>query len=123
MNDGFMFKLAQIRSSYTRKRFGTINNEEKALIDYETFCLELIKEIEKLQQENKELKEDVKSARSVYEGLLDKTIKYQESINKVIKLIEDTYYSKNTTDINSIVVSADKLIQIRWILKDSDVDD
>lgn len=116
MNDKFMRKLAQIRSGYTRKKFGTLNNEEKTLIDYERFCLELIKEIEQLN-------EDVKSARSVYEGLLDKTIKYQESINKGIKIIEDSYYSKNTTDIDSIVVSSDKLIQIRWILKDSEVDE
>ena len=44
-------------------------------------------------------------------------------IDKAIKLIEDDYYSKNTTDIDSIVVSSNKLIQIREILKDSDVDE
>ena len=43
--------------------------------------------------------------------------KYKEVINKAIKLIEDSYYSKNTTDIDSIVVSGDKLLQVRKILK------
>ena len=55
-----------------------------------------VDEIEQLQQENK---------------------KYKEVIDKAIKLIEDNYYSKNTTDIDSIVVSADKLLQVRKILK------
>ena len=50
-----------------------------------------------LQQENKQLK---------------------EVIEKAIKLIEDTYYSKNTTDIDSIVLSSDKLLRIREILKE-----
>lgn len=44
--------------------------------------------------------------------------KYKEVIDKVIKLIEDSYYSKNTTDIDSIVVSGDKLLQVRKILKE-----
>ena len=51
-----MIKFAQIRSSYARKRFGTLSNEEKALADYETFILELIKENDYLQQENDNLK-------------------------------------------------------------------
>ena len=54
-------------------------------------------EIEQLQQENK---------------------KYKEVIDKAIKFIEDTYYSKNTTDIDSIVLSSDKLIKVKEILKE-----
>ena len=50
MNNEKMIKFSQIRSSYARKRFGTLNNDEKALIDYETFCLELIRESDELQQ-------------------------------------------------------------------------
>ena len=46
------------------------------------------------------------------------TQKYKEVIDKAIKLIEDTYYSKNTTDIDSIVLSSDKLIKVRGILKE-----
>ena len=43
--------------------------------------------------------------------------KQKEVIDKAIKLIEYSYYSKNTTDIDSIVVSGDKLLQVRKILK------
>lgn len=56
-----------------------------------------VDEIDQLQQENK---------------------KYKEVIDKAIKLIEYSYYSKNTTDIDSIVISGDKLIQVRKILKE-----
>ena len=59
--------------------------------------LSLVDYIKQLQQENK---------------------KYKEVIEKAIKLIEDTYYSKNTTDIDSIVLSSDKLLRIREILKE-----
>ena len=45
--------------------------------------------------------------------------KQKEVIDKAIKFIEDTYYSKNTTDIDSIVLSSDNLIKLREILKDS----
>ena len=45
--------------------------------------------------------------------------KQKEVIDKAIKFIEDTYYSKNTTDIDNIVLSSNKLIKLREILKDS----
>lgn len=101
MNDKFMFKLAQIRSSYTRKRFGTLNNEEKALCDYEKFCLELIKDYEKLEQENKEL---------------------QNKINKSIEYIED---DDNFWIPDSYSEDKVKMIQkeLKQILKDSDIDE
>ena len=44
--------------------------------------------------------------------------KYKEVIEKAINFIEDTYYSKNTTDIDSIVLSSDKLIKVKEILKE-----
>ena len=43
--------------------------------------------------------------------------KQKEVFDKAIKFIEDTYYSKNTTDIDSIVLSSDNLIKLREILK------
>lgn len=39
-----------------------------------------------------------------------------ERINKAIKIIEDDYYSLNTTDIDKIFVN-NKLLQVRKILK------
>ena len=44
--------------------------------------------------------------------------KYKEVIDKAIEYIEDTYYSKNTTDIDSIVLSNNELLKIRKILKE-----
>lgn len=44
--------------------------------------------------------------------------KYKEVIDEAIEYIEDTYYSKNTTDIDSIVLSNNELLKIRKILKE-----
>ena len=44
--------------------------------------------------------------------------KYKEVIDKAIKFIEDTYYSKNTTDIDRIVLSNNELLKIRKILNE-----
>ena len=52
------------------------------------------------------------------ENLEQQVKKQKEVIDKAIKIIEDTYYSKNTTDIDSIVLSSDKLIKVRKILKE-----
>ena len=38
-------------------------------------------------------------------------------IDKAIEYIENSYYSKNTTDIDSIVISNNKLLQVRNMLK------
>ena len=46
--------------------------------------------------------------------------KLQQRIDKAIEVIEESYYSKNTTDIDSIVVSNNKLLQVRNILKGDD---
>lgn len=50
-------------------------------------------------------------------NLLRKNKKQQEVIDKAIEYIEKDYYSKNTTDIDSIILSNDKLLKIRKILK------
>ena len=44
--------------------------------------------------------------------------KQKEVIDNAIKCIEKEYYSKNTTDINSIGITTNKLLQIRKILKE-----
>lgn len=64
----------------------------------------------KSQQENQQLKQKYLNAVADYES--------EKSKNQMaIKIIEDNYYSKNTTDIDSIVVSSNKFIQVRKILK------
>lgn len=66
----------------------------------------------------KELIECLATMRDIYFSLKQENQKYKEVIDKAIRLIEDTYYSKNTTDIDSIVLSSDKLIKVRGILKE-----
>ncbi len=90
------------------------------------FSLEYDKEtlrdmVLELQEENQELKAELQ----LYQGALKReneaihrVNELEEVIDKAIKLIEDTYYSKNTTDIDSIVLSSDKLIKVRKILKE-----
>ena len=50
--------------------------------------------------------------------LREENKKYKELINKSIKLIEDYYYSKNTTDIDKIAISSNKLLKVRNVLKE-----
>ena len=52
------------------------------------------------------------------EDLVKQNKKYKEVNDKAIEYIEDTYYSKNTTDIDSIVLSNNELLKIRKILKE-----
>ena len=97
-----------IEMSYTRLNY----KEELLLVNY----------IKQLQKENKELKEHIEKyehyckTTGIKELMENK--KYKEVIEKAIKCIEDTYYSKNTTDIDSIVLSNDELLKIRKILKE-----
>ena len=62
--------------------------------------------------------------KDVFDELFDEMVNWREEsekqkevFDKAIKFIEDTYYSKNTTDIDSIVLSSDNLIKLRQILK------
>ena len=62
--------------------------------------------------------------KDIFDELFDEMVNWREEsekqkelFDKAIKFIEDTYYSKNTTDIDSIVFSSDKLIKLREILK------
>jgi hypothetical protein len=106
MKEEMMFKYAQIRNSYARKRFGTLTNEEKALIDYETFCLELIKENENLQSQLKAKEEELKYTIPIVEHnkivskKLKENKKYKEAINKAINNSQHwiDYYTRLNSD-------------------------
>lgn len=68
------------------------------------YCDEKAKDkIKCLEQENQQLKEHLHQKEDI--------------IDKVIKWIENDYYSMNTTDIDSILVRNNKLVQIRKFLK------
>ena len=62
------------------------------------------------------------SLRKQNDELWKQKLEYIGRISKAIKLIEDIYYSKNTTDIDSVSITNNKLIQVRKILK-GDVDE
>ena len=68
------------------------------------YCDEKAKDkIKCLEQENQQLKEQLEQKEDI--------------IDKVIKWIENDYYSMNTTDIDTILVTNNKLLQIRKFLK------
>ena len=79
--------------------------------------------LDESERENKELKEHIEKYEHYckttgIEELMKENQKYKEVIDKAIEYIEDTYYSKNTTDIDSIVLSNNELLKIRKILKE-----
>ena len=84
-----------------KERNGKLVNQYR---DRDIRCVSLERQLEKLQQENLELRIQV-SAR-------------EEVIDKAIKFIEDDYYSLNTIDINSIAITSNKLLQVRKILNE-----
>ena len=62
---------------------------------------------------------DEKNELQLYLMNLKQQVKKQkEVIDNVIKCIEKEYYSKNTTDINSIKITTNKLLQIGKMLKE-----
>lgn len=65
-----MMRFAQIRSSYARKKFGNLSDEDKALNEYDRFCLELIKEIDQLKDVIEEVREYINTnTKEEYENI------------------------------------------------------
>lgn len=77
--------------------------------------------IEKLEQENQSLKELVNGLREERDYLFNKlSFENQSSkdrIEKAIEYIENSYYSKNTINIDDIAMTTNKCLKIREILK------
>lgn len=86
-----------------KKKINTYENPEDLTLMF-MYCDEKAKDkIKCLEQENQQLKEHLHQKEDI--------------IDKVIKWIENDYYSMNTTDIDSILVRNNKLVQIRKFLK------
>ena len=100
-----------IEIGYTRLNY----KEELSLVDY---IKQLQQENKKYKEENEFLKSEIEEAKRIFQKYLEYIGERDERINKAIKYIEDTYYSKNTTDIDSIVLSNNELLKIRKILKE-----
>lgn len=57
--DNNMLKFIKIRNSYGIRRIGELSINEQALLEYEKFCLDLIKENEKQKEVIDDYKEDI----------------------------------------------------------------
>lgn len=57
--DDNMLKFIEIRNSYARPKIGELSINEKALVEYEKFCLNLIKENEKQKEMIDDYEEDI----------------------------------------------------------------
>lgn len=78
----------------------------------------LIKLLEQDNYYSEELEDTVVFIESHINHIEKENKKYKEVINRAVKFIEDNYYSLNTTDINSIAITSNKLLQVRNILKE-----
>lgn len=86
-----------------KDRLNTYENPKDLTLMF-MYCDEKAKDkIKCLEQENQQLKEHLHQKEDI--------------IDKVIKWIENDYYSMNTTDIDTILITNDKLLQIRKFLK------
>ena len=86
-----------------KDRLNTYENPKDLTLMF-MYCDEKAKDkIKCLEQENQQLKEQLEQKEDI--------------IDKVIKGIENDYYSMNTTDIDSIVITNNKLLLIRKFLK------
>lgn len=111
MKDEINKIISWIEMSYTKLNY----KEELLLVNY---IKQLQQENKQLKEENKFLKSEIEEAKRIFQKYLEYIDERDKRIDKAIKLIEDTYYSKNTTNIDSIILSSDKLIKVREILKE-----
>lgn len=75
--------------------------------------------IEELRELAKEMNKSLEEL--LYEMLnnaINENERHKKAIDRAVKFIEDDYYSLNTTDINSIAMTNNKLLQVRNILKE-----
>ena len=91
MIDEKMMKIAKIRNSYAMKKFGTLSYEEKALLDYDSFCIELIKENQKYKEVIDRAIEYMKDF--IFEPLLTnedrKLIMYNDNLRNFEKILKE----------------------------------
>lgn len=112
MINELMMRFSQIRGSYARKKFGNLSDEDKALNEYDRFCLELIKEIDQLNEKVILLRasepmlelEKYYGDRDKYKEVIEEVREYN---NQIIKDTKDFY--RPTEDV---IYSGDTLIDL-----------
>ena len=114
MIDELMMRFAQIRSSYAKKMFGNLSNEDKALIDYESFCLELIKEVDQLKDVVEKARENINELIEHYKRLLN--AEYNQEISVFVDKTHKNMFISN-------VVSSLEVMKIYILDKVGDIDE
>lgn len=95
--DNNMLKFIEIRNSYARPKIGELSINEKALAEYEKFCLDLIKDNEHqkeiIDKIEKKVKENIRNAKYKITTLTitDKEYyKYVDNmLNDLLQILED----------------------------------
>lgn len=145
MSDKNMIALAEIRNGYALNKYENLTLEQNSLIKYDNLCLSLIKEIQELKKQleylrsgeyynqlrfeidmlqyvvdnGKVSKEDKEFIDMTHRNteLLEENQSLKDRIEKAIEYIENSYYSKNTINIDDIAMTTNKCLKIREILK------
>ena len=119
MINELMMRFAQIRGSYARKKFGNLSDEDKALNEYDRFCLELIKEIDQLNEKVILLRASEPMLElEKYYGDRDK---YKEVIEEVIQEIYKLRHQiicgkcicEGTTNLDNLLQILDKVKEVK----------
>ena len=119
MINELMMRFAQIRGSYARKKFGNLSDEDKALNEYDRFCLELIKEIDQLNEKVILLRASEPMLElEKYYGERDKYKEVIEEVKTEISSLMSKYFYEKDFCIEDIHL--DKLLQILDKVKESD---
>lgn len=85
MTDKYMFRLAQIKNSYARKRYGNLTDIEKATCDYDSLCLEMIKQLDLYKSVLDEIREIV--SKSVFKTDLVELCRMKNQIKEILNKV------------------------------------
>lgn len=83
--DSNMLKFIEIRNSYARPKIGELSINEKALAEYEKFCLDLIKD-------NEYQKEIIDKVRKIFEEckmLSPHEFNWEEQVDNALNILNE----------------------------------
>lgn len=124
-------KLISIINSYSRKMF-LETNSDKALFEYERFCIELIEENKQLKEEIKQYQKELEKADSItqscifqgeeesgisFRNCLNKMKDYKTRIDKAIEYLESYNVDFARCEFGEAPISIRELNELLEILK------
>lgn len=103
MKDNNMIALAEIRNSYSLKKYGNLISEQIALLKYDDLCISIIEENEELKKQlsnSHQIKNQQKEFIEWLEGEKDRLAKecshtYEDSLGRMLYVNEDIYNEVN----------------------------